>query len=78
MRSTCMSRQSPLSADPGPRQLGVDWSFRVALRTTGGSSWICQGADAEIIVPSPNGRQRCLVSDVRPLTPAEVAAIAAS
>src|SRR6186997_1628459 len=26
----------------------VDWSFRLALRTTGGSSWICQGADAEI------------------------------
>ena len=52
----------------------VDWSFRVALRTTGGSSWICQGADAEIIVPSPNGRQRCLVSDVRPLSPAEIAA----
>jgi len=52
----------------------VDWSFRVALRTTGGSSWICQGADAEIIVPSPTGRQRCLVTDVRPLTAAEAAA----
>lgn len=52
----------------------VDWSFRLALRTTGGSSWICQGADAEIIVPSPIGRQRCLVTDVRPLSPAEIAA----
>jgi hypothetical protein len=52
----------------------VDWSLSVALRTTGGGSWICQGADAEIIVPSPSGRQRCLVSDVRPLTAAEVAA----
>jgi hypothetical protein len=52
----------------------VDWSLGVALRTTGGSSWICQGADAEIIVPSPTGRQRCLVSDVRALTPAEVTA----
>ena len=52
----------------------VDWSLRVALRTTGGSSWICQGADAEIIVPSPTGRQRCLVTDVRALTPDEVAA----
>ena len=52
----------------------VDWSLRVALRTTGGSSWICQGADAEIIVPSPNGRQRCLVTDVRALTPDEAAA----
>jgi hypothetical protein len=52
----------------------VDWSFRLGIRTTGGSSWICQGADAEIIVPSPNGRQSCLVSDVRALSPAEVAA----
>src|ERR1700712_1956422 len=52
----------------------VDWSLRVALRTTGGSSWICQGADAEIIVPSPTGRERCMVTDVRALTPDEVAA----
>jgi hypothetical protein len=52
----------------------VDWSFRVVLRTTGGSSWICQGADAEIIVPSPTGRQSCIVTDVRALSPAEIAA----
>jgi hypothetical protein len=52
----------------------MDWSIRLGLRTLGGSSWICQGADAEIIVPSPNGRQRCLVGDVRALTPDEVAA----
>jgi hypothetical protein len=52
----------------------VNWSIRLGLRTLGGSSWICQGADAEIVVASPNGQQRCLVSDVRALTPAEVAA----
>lgn len=52
----------------------VDSSFGVALRTTGGGSWICQGADAEIIVPSPTGRERCMVTDVRALTPDEVAA----
>jgi hypothetical protein len=52
----------------------VDWSFRVALRTTGGGSWICQGADAEIIVPGPTGHERCMVTDVRALTPDEVAA----
>ena len=54
----------------------VDWTFRVALRTLGGSSWICEGhaADAEIIVPSPSGRQRCLVTDVRPLSREEIAA----
>ena len=49
----------------------VDWSMRVALRTRGGGSWICQGADAEIIVPSPTGTQRCLVTDVRPISRAE-------
>lgn len=49
----------------------IDWSFRVALRTTGGGSWICHGADAEIVVPGPVGG-RCLVSDVRPLTQAEM------
>jgi len=54
----------------------VDWSLRVALRTLGGGSWICQGraADAEIIVPSPTGRQRCLVTDIRPLSREEIAA----
>jgi hypothetical protein len=50
----------------------VDWSFRIALRTRGGSSWICQGMDAELIVPSPTGTERCLVSAVTRLTPEEV------
>ena len=54
----------------------VNWSQRVALRTTAGSPWICQGLDAEIIVPSPGiGPERCLVSSVRRLSDAEVAAI---
>ena len=35
----------------------AEWSHRVALRTTGGGSWICQGLDAEIIVPDPSGAQ---------------------
>lgn len=43
----------------------VDWTMRAAIRTRGGGSWICAGGDAEIIIPSPGGRQRCLVSDVR-------------
>ena len=47
------------------------WSHRVALRTTGGGSWICQGLDAEIIVPDPAGVERCLVTDVRPITKAD-------
>jgi hypothetical protein len=41
---------------------------RVALRTTGGGSWICQGLDAEIIVPDPMGGERCLVRAITPIT----------
>jgi len=53
----------------------VDWSQQIALRTRGGSSWICRGMDAEIIVPDRvSGPQRCLVTDVRRLTPAEIEA----
>jgi hypothetical protein len=45
----------------------INWSTGLVLRTTGGSSWICEGADAEIIVPGPIGG-RCLVSGVHPIT----------
>lgn len=44
------------------------FSQRVALRTTGGGDWICQGLDAEIIVPFAGGPQRCLVRDVQPIS----------
>ena len=53
----------------------VDWSQRIALRTRGGSAWICRGLDAEIIVPDRTiGPQRCLVTDVRRLGLAEIEA----
>jgi hypothetical protein len=53
----------------------LKWSNAVAVRTLGGSSWICQGVDAEIIVPSPSGTQRCLVTGVRQLSDAEARAL---
>ena len=53
----------------------LKWSNAVAVRTLGGSSWICQGVDAEIIVPSPSGTQRCLVTGVRQLSDAEAKAL---
>ncbi len=54
----------------------TNWTRQVALRTTSGSSWICQGMDAELIVPEPGiGPQRCLVTSVRRLSDAEVAAL---
>lgn len=52
----------------------VDWSHRVAL-VSRGSSYICSGLDAELIVPSPIGPQRCNVRNIRKLSPAEVAAL---
>lgn len=50
----------------------VDWSLRLALRTRGGGSFVCAGGDAEIVVPSAIGVQRCLVTDVRRLSPEEI------
>ena len=44
------------------------FSRRVALRTTGGGDWICQGLDAEVVVPFVAGAQRCLVNDVQPIS----------
>ena len=51
----------------------IDWSRRLALRTTGGSSWICDGLDAEVIVLDPVGGvpQRCFVTSITPLSKAQ-------
>ena len=55
----------------------IDWTNRIALRSTGGSSWVCEALDAELIVPSPNGAQRCPVVGVQKLTPAQAQALRA-
>jgi hypothetical protein len=55
----------------------VDWAQTVGIRSTGGGSWVCQGHDAELILPGPIGQQRCLVTGVRQLAPAEVEALRA-
>ena len=49
----------------------IDWSQRIGIRSRG-SSWVCQGLDAELIVPSPSGAQYCPVTRVRQLGDAEV------
>ncbi len=51
----------------------VDWAHRVALRPRTGS-FICSAGDAELIVPGRTGPDRCLVTSVRQLSPAEVEA----
>ena len=50
----------------------IDRARGVALRTTGGSSWICSGLDAELIVPDAvMGAQRCFVTGIHPISRAE-------
>ena len=53
----------------------IDWSERIGIRSTGGGSWVCEGLDAEVFVPSPTGLQRCPVLGVRRLTPEEAQAM---
>lgn len=52
----------------------VDWALAIGLRSlTGGR--ICTGLDAEVLYNSPGlGPQRCLVTDVRKVTEAELEA----
>lgn len=50
----------------------MDWSLQLALRTRGGSSFICAGYDAEILVRGPTGLQRCTVTEVRRLSLDEI------
>jgi hypothetical protein len=52
----------------------IDWSLKVGIRSTSGSSWVCDGLDAELLVPSPIGVQHCPVTAIRQLTPEEVKA----
>jgi hypothetical protein len=42
----------------------VDWSMRVGIRPVGGGSWICEGYDAELIVPETGIGGRCPISRV--------------
>ena len=53
----------------------VNWVNAVALVARNGSSFICQGFDAELVVrDSALGPQRCVVNSVRRLSDAEVKA----
>jgi hypothetical protein len=52
----------------------IDWSQRIAIRSTGGTDWVCSGLDAELLIPSPIGPQRCAVTSVRRLRDEEARA----
>jgi hypothetical protein len=55
----------------------IDFSQRIGVRSGGGSDFICTGTglDIEIIAPTPIGRQTCMATSLRRLTPAEVSAL---
>jgi hypothetical protein len=53
----------------------ITFATGVALRSTGGGDSVCYPTDAELVVPSPIGPQRCMLRGIRKLTPAEVAAL---
>lgn len=52
----------------GPCQ-NIDWSMQIGIRSTGASSWVCGGMDAELLVPSPTGTQSCMVTNIQQLSP---------
>jgi hypothetical protein len=51
----------------------INWTQRIGVESRG-SSWICSGMDATIIVPGDIGIGRYPVTDVRKLTPDEILA----
>ena len=46
----------------------INWSMQVGIRSTSGSDFICNGYDAEFIVPDPSGTQRCQIASITPIT----------
>ena len=53
--------------------MGLEEAVGVAVRTRGGSSWVCEGADVELVVPVSNiGPQQCPARSLRRLTQAEL------
>lgn len=54
----------------------VDWAQRIGIRARGGDR-ICSGRPADLFVPNAGGSsmRRCLVQNVRKLSPDEAAAV---
>jgi len=53
----------------------IDFSQRVGLRSRAGTDFICSGLDADIIAPTPIGRETCPVVSIHKFTAEEVAAL---
>ena len=68
-----LSRNQVYRLSLGGGCFDVDWAQAVALRSRTGDAFICSALDAELIVPTVGGRNdRCLVTDIRRLTRAEI------
>jgi Family of unknown function (DUF6491) len=53
----------------------MDWLMQIAIRPRD-SNWLCQGQNSFLIAPDPAGLNRsCFVSEIRLLSPGEVASI---
>jgi hypothetical protein len=52
----------------------VDFATGVGIRATGGGSFVCEGYDAELIVPDPSGTQRCPIAAVHAISKDQYAA----
>jgi Family of unknown function (DUF6491) len=46
----------------------INFATSVGIRATGGGTFICEGYDAELIVPDPSGTQRCPISAVHAIS----------
>lgn len=46
----------------------INFASSVGIRATGGGSFVCEGLDAELIVPDPSGTQRCPITAVQPIS----------
>lgn len=70
-----IGRQATWELTLSPGCPDVDWAMNIGIRSRG-TQRICSGVDAELLVPnaSERGFQRCLVRDVRKLSPQEAAA----
>jgi hypothetical protein len=58
------------------RCLELPWAQAIGLQTRRGADFVCSGLDVTVIVPRPGGgRERCMATDLRKLTPEEVNAL---
>ncbi|MDR3514101.1 MAG: DUF6491 family protein [Caulobacteraceae bacterium] len=55
--------------------LNLTFRQSLGLRSTPGSSWICSPLDVEVVYHDVGMRQRCPVTAIHKLTPAEVEAL---